>query len=72
MVGAGAIVTEDVPDFGLVYGGPARLKGFVCKCGKVLNSEKIVKENNSCIFLTCRDCEESISIPKKAYRKVMK
>ena len=32
MVGAGSVVTKDVPPFGLVYGNPAELKGFVCYC----------------------------------------
>lgn len=37
MVGAGAIVAEDVPDFALVYGAKARVHGFVCECGKKLS-----------------------------------
>ncbi len=37
MVGAGSVVTKDVPDYALVVGNPARQIGWVCKCGNKLN-----------------------------------
>ena len=32
-IGAGSVVTKDIPDFGLYYGNPARFRGWMCQCG---------------------------------------
>lgn len=39
MVGAGTVVTEDVPDHRLVTGNPGTVKGYVCVCGYPLEGE---------------------------------
>lgn len=36
MIGSGAVVTHDVPDYGLVVGNPARLIDYVCPDGQRL------------------------------------
>ena len=40
LVGMGSVVTGDVPAHALVYGNPARMQGYVCRCGQTLQPEK--------------------------------
>ena len=36
-IGAGAIVTDDVPDYALIMGNPGKRMGWMCNCGIKLN-----------------------------------
>ena len=57
-VGAGSTVTKDVPDYAVVYGNPAQIKGYMCACGDTIVSAEAEK-------LECKRCGVSVSIQKK-------
>jgi acetyltransferase-like isoleucine patch superfamily enzyme len=67
MVGAGAVVTRDVPDHGLVLGNPARLTGFVCACGHRLFAGEI---ETDIMRAVCRHCDAVVDIPLTLWRSI--
>ena len=42
-IGAGAVVTKDVPDYALILGNPGKLAGWMCQCGVKLDIEPKLK-----------------------------
>lgn len=69
-VGAGAVVTEDVPDHALVLGNPARVRGFVCACGHPLPGEGDETGDDDATTFTCRECGEETTIPDEALARL--
>jgi UDP-2-acetamido-3-amino-2,3-dideoxy-glucuronate N-acetyltransferase len=67
MVGAGSVVTKDVPEHSLVFGNPATIRGFVCKCGKKLDiKEKLL----DFVIMACSNCIEDVKIPNETFNQI--
>jgi UDP-2-acetamido-3-amino-2,3-dideoxy-glucuronate N-acetyltransferase len=69
MVGAGSVVTRDVPDYGLVWGNPARLQGFVCPCGERLQ-EVANDHRRASMPMMCPKCGTRIEIPSTVCQQI--
>ncbi len=63
-IGAGAVVAKDIPDFGLVYGNPAKLQGWMCECGI-----KLEFEGDKAICKVCKKEYEQINNNKIRRKK---
>lgn len=53
-IGAGCVVTKDIPDYALVVGNPSKIIGYVCKCGNRLEFK-----NNKAV---CQSCNQEYTI----------
>jgi UDP-2-acetamido-3-amino-2,3-dideoxy-glucuronate N-acetyltransferase len=62
MIGAGAVVADDVPDYAIVIGIPAKIIGWICECGNKLNFKK---EKT-----TCLKCKRKYIQKGKRIRKI--
>ncbi len=63
MIGSGSVVTRDVPDYGLVWGNPARLRGFVCPCGRRLEASAEQPVAGEFRRMECAVCRVDVNIP---------
>jgi len=63
MIGMGSVVTRTVAPYQLVFGNPAKPKGFVCVCGEIL-----VKGEPSEGSLTCSKCRRRYIVEAQGIR----
>jgi serine acetyltransferase len=72
IIGSGAVVTRNIPAYGLAYGNPARLTGFVCPCGQRLPTAQVSPADiQDTVNLTCAGCQGQINLPGAVYRQIL-
>jgi UDP-2-acetamido-3-amino-2,3-dideoxy-glucuronate N-acetyltransferase len=69
LIGAGSVVTDDIPSHAVAYGNPAEVRGFACKCGKKLKEEE---KKQKFVLMKCPVCGEKYRIPAENYVKIKK
>lgn len=69
LIGAGSVVTKNMPPHALAYGNPARIRGFICRNGTKLEIEEKRKDY---VLMECSFCKEKYRIPIKDYEKLFK
>lgn len=69
LIGAGSVVTEDIPPYALAYGNPARIRWFVCRCSRKLETEE---RKETYVLMKCRFCRIKYKIAMEDYARIKK
>ncbi|MFC4770322.1 acyltransferase [Effusibacillus consociatus] len=59
MIGAGSVVTKDIPNNTLWFGNPAKFRGYICNCGEDLGDR-----------LICSKCKQKFTLENQIVREI--
>lgn len=63
LIGAGAVVTKDIPDYAVAVGNPAKVVGYVCACGQRLNTDAVIQ---------CSSCKKKYVMENQCLKEIEK